>query len=150
GVTVGKTPGEGTLPVGIHTVVLRGQDNLGTQPASAPVRLNQLTPLSLALEPLEAELRIEPTPLASTVALNGVAVGRGVWEGRWRAGGHRIEIAEDGFLAARRDIALDRGKRDVLRVVLERDPSSPLWHTESPSSFVFDVSGGLAILPVTG
>src|SRR5262249_3422106 len=67
GVVVGTAPWEGTLAVGGHTVLLRGEGNLGTQPASAPVRLNQSATLTLALEPLEAELRVEPRPVSANV-----------------------------------------------------------------------------------
>src|SRR5262249_57157336 len=97
-VVVGKTPWEGTLAAGRHVVALQGEGNLGTQPSEAAVRVNQLTPIALAAEELDAALRVTPTPSSAVVALDEVTVGHGVWEGRVRAGGHKVEIAEEGFL----------------------------------------------------
>jgi hypothetical protein len=138
GVVVGKAPWEGTVAVGNHTVVLRGEENLGTQPASAPVQLNQLTPLTLSAEELESTARIEPTPANATVAIDGVSVGRGVWDGKLRAGGHRVEVAEEGFLTVRRDLRLEKGQRQLLPMQLERDPTSPLWRAQHPPRFVVE------------
>jgi hypothetical protein len=144
-VVVGKTPWEGTLAVGEHTVVLRGEGTLGTQPASAPVRLNQLTPLTLVAEELEVTARVEPTPANATVAIDGVSVGRGVWDGKLRAGGHKIEAAAEGFLPVARELRLSKGQRQVLPLQLERDPSSPLWGAQRPARFVLDVGLGMAL-----
>jgi hypothetical protein len=95
-VVVGKTPWEGPLATGDHVVFLRS-DEIGTQPASAPVKINQVTPLTLLAEPLTATLRVEPTPAGAAVALDGVNLGNGLWEGRLRAGTHKVEIAAEGF-----------------------------------------------------
>jgi hypothetical protein len=141
-VVLGKAPWEGTLAVGEHTVVLRGDGNLGTQPASAPVHLNQLTPLTLVAEELEATARIEPTPANAFVAVDGVSLGRGVWDGKLRAGGHKVEVGAEGFLTVTRDLRLAKGQREVIAAPLERDPSSPLWGAQHPSRFV--IEGGLA------
>src|SRR5262249_20072507 len=56
---VGKTPWEGDVSVGEHVVFLRGDGKLGTAPASASVRLNDATPLTLAVEELDASIRID-------------------------------------------------------------------------------------------
>lgn len=149
-VVVGTTPWEGALAVGEHTVVLRGPDRLGTQPAAAPVSLNRTTALTLVAETLDAELRVEPTPRGAAVAVDGVAVGRGIWNGRLRAGGHRVEIAAEGFLAVARDVSLQAGEREVVTVSLARDPDSPLWQAKNPPKITFDLTGGLAITPSLG
>jgi hypothetical protein len=144
-VVVGKTPWEGTLAVGEHTVVLQGEGTLGTQPASAPVRLNQLTPLTLVAEELEVTARVEPTPANATVAIDGVSVGRGVWDGKLRAGGHKIEVAAEGFLPSTRELRLSKGQRQVVMAQLERDPSSPLWGAQHPARFVVEGGVGVAL-----
>src|SRR6185369_14685078 len=90
GAVVGKTPWEGALAAGDHVVFLRGADDLGTQPVSVPVELDRTATLTLAAEELAAEVRIEPVPVNAGVAIDGVAVGRGIWDGRLRAGPHRI------------------------------------------------------------
>lgn len=138
-VAVGKTPWEGSIAIGDHVVVLRGEGNLGTQPASAPVKLNQLTPLTLIAEELEAQARVDPTPVGASVAIDGVVVGRGVWEGKLRAGGHSVEVGAEGFLPYKRDLALAKGQREVVVVKLERDPTSPLWAAQHPSRFVLEL-----------
>jgi hypothetical protein len=155
GAVVGQTPQwEGTLPVGAHAVVLRGQDpdgtHVGTQPAEAPVRLNQLTPLTLAAERLEASARVEPTPPGAVVAVDGVTVGRGVWEGELRAGGHRVEVAADGFLPLTRTLSLGKGERAVVSAVLERDPASPMWAAKHPARFFAEVDGALVLAQTLG
>src|SRR5262249_48320489 len=74
-VEVGKPPFEGTLPVGRHTVALRGPDDLGTAPVDAVIRENEATPLGLAAEKLDSALRITPTPAGALVSIDGVVVG---------------------------------------------------------------------------
>lgn len=136
-VVVGKTPWQGLVAVGDHVVFLRGEGNLGTQPASATVRINQVTPIVLALEALECPLRVEPTPSGATVAIDGVVVGSGVWDGRLRKGRHKIEVAQAGFLPQERAVDLSPAKPERLMVGLERDPNSPLWRAQrGPRIFV--------------
>jgi hypothetical protein len=149
-VLVGKTPWEGTLPAGSHMVVLRAPDGLGTQPVAAPVRLNEVTALTLTLEELSAKLRIEPTPAGSNVALDGIAIGRGIWEGPVRAGRHRVEVASEGFLSEARELALVRGQREVVKLSLERDPTSALFRKQNPPHFVFEATGALVLAPTFG
>lgn len=149
-VVVGTTPWEGALAVGEHTVVLRGEENIGTQPAAAPVSLNRTTTLTLVAEKLDAELRVEPTPRGAAVAVDGVALGRGIWNGRLRSGGHRVEIAADGFLSVARDVSLEPGEREVVSVSLARDPDSPLWAAKNPPKITFDLTGAFAIAPSLG
>jgi hypothetical protein len=149
-VLVGKTPWEGSLPAGSHMVVLRAADGSGTQPVAAPVRLNEVTALTLTLEPLSAKLRIEPTPAGSNVALDGIAVGRGVWEGPVRLGHHRVEVASEGFLPATRELALARDQREVVAVSLDRDPNSALFRAQNPPHFVFEATGAFLLTPTLG
>lgn len=126
GAEVGKTPWTGTLAVGPHAIVLRGDANLGTPPSSANVAASQATRLTLHAVPLEAELRVEPTPSNARVDIDGVAAGNGVWDGRLGVGQHRIEVSAEGFLAFRKDVAIGK-QRMVLPVMLDRDPTDPRW-----------------------
>ncbi|MDB4933563.1 MAG: uncharacterized protein JWP87_535 [Labilithrix sp.] len=136
-VVVGKTPWQGLVATGEHVVFLRGEGNLGTQPANATVRINQVTPIVLALEPLDCSLRVEPTPSGASVAVDGVVVGNGLWDGRLRKGRHKIEIAQNGFLPQLRTLDLAPAARDRIAVQLERDPDSPLWQAQKkPRIFV--------------
>ncbi|MCS6899814.1 MAG: PEGA domain-containing protein [Myxococcales bacterium] len=136
---VGKTPWEGPVSPGEHTVRLRGEGNLGTPPAQVPVKLNETATITLAVESLDSELRVEPQPSNATVAIDGISVGRGLWSGRLRAGDHLIEVGAEGFLPERRKISLRKDASETAVVVLERDPNSPLWRRLEPSRFLIGV-----------
>lgn len=148
-VVVGKTPWEGTLPPGDHAVLLRGEGALGSQPASAPVKLNQVTPIMLAAEDLTAGVRVAPTPAGATIAIDGVSVGRGLWEGKLRAGRHTFESAQEGFLPFSRAVTLEGGASQVVAAELQRDPNSPLW-TENRPRFALEVDGAFGVSPTLG
>ncbi len=135
-VVVGKTPWEGTVAAGAHTISLRSEregDPLGTQPATTSVRLGDVTRLSLAAEPLTSSLRLVPVPAGATVSIDAVVVGQGVWEGKLREGAHRVEVAAEGFLPSGQDVRLAKSERSAITVSLERDLSSPLWRKAHPS-----------------
>jgi hypothetical protein len=149
-VLVGKVPWEGALPAGSHMVLLRAPEGFGTQPVAAPVKLNDVTTLTLALEELSAKLRIEPTPAGADVALDGIAIGRGVWEGPVRAGQHRIEVASEGFLPASRELMLARSEREVAALSLERDPTSAAFRQQNPPHVVFEATGAFLLTPSLG
>jgi len=148
GVAVGKTPWEGLLTVGNHVVLLRGEGNLGTQPVMAPVRRDQTTPLSLVAEELNASLRVEPTPAGARVTLDATFVGRGIWEGRLRAGKHTVEVDAEGFLPVSRAVILAPKQREVLTATLERDPRAAQW--KRPGRFLVEVGGAALLSPIFG
>ncbi len=125
GSRVGASPWEGPLAPGPHVVVLRGEGDLGTPPVQVTVEIDRTTPLTLAAAELGAALRVTPVPVNASVAIDGVTVGRGIWDGRLLAGAHRVEIAAPGFLTATEQLTLGRGTRRVARVELQRDPRSP-------------------------
>ncbi len=150
GADVGTTPWEDALPVGTHTAALRGEGSLGAQPVSVPVRLNDRATVTLSLEPLEGRLRIEPVPANAIAALDGVTLGRGVWEGPVRLGAHQVEVAEEGFLPSRQAVTLDHPTRSVVLVQLDRDLSSPMWRSMHPPHFFFAARGALPLSPSLG
>ncbi|WP_437288109.1 kelch repeat-containing protein [Sorangium sp. So ce406] len=145
GFTVGKTPWEGALPPGQHSVVLRGPGDLGTMPASVIVRLKQTTPLALRAEELSSTLRIEPSPVCASITVDGVTLGSGVWEGRLSSGPHRVEVAAGGFVAARREVLLARGARVVVPVALERVKLGG-----PPGRFLVELAAAPALMPSLG
>lgn len=150
GIPVGQTPWEAVVGTGEHTVSLRGQQTLGTQPVRAPVTVNQTTVLRLGLEALDAEVRIEPVPVSATVAVDGVSFGRGAWEGRLRSGPHQLEVGQEGFVAQRRTLVLQANKREALTVSLERDRTSPIWETVSPPKVFVELAAGPKLSPTMG
>jgi hypothetical protein len=151
GAVVGKTPRyEGVLSVGAHTVFLKGEGNLGTAPSQASVKENQAATLTLSAVELDAEIRIEPVPANASVFVDGVQIGNGVWEGRLQSGAHEIEIAGDGFVAYRKSTALTKGKKEVVKVRLERDLSNPMWSAGFVPHFYAEVFGGAMLAPIGG
>jgi PEGA domain len=151
GNAVGKTPWEAQVAVGEHTVMLRGEGDIGTQPISISVQSHKVVPLTLAAEELAAAIRIEPTPASASVAIDGAVVGHGIWEGRLRAGIHRIEVAAPGFVTEVTTKDLRRGNREVLTSALQRDPSSPFWRKPPrPPRFTLELGEGVSILPSFG
>lgn len=149
GSVVGKTPWEGTLRDGEHSVVLEGEDDWGTQPAIVNVTKGRTETLGLAAEQLEASIRIAPTPAGATVAIDGVSLGRGVWQGRVRTGKHRLEVAANGYVLYVNEISFAKGDNEPVVVKLDRDPLSPLWKDNRGRVFV---EGGWAagIVPTFG
>ncbi|APR75627.1 PEGA domain protein [Minicystis rosea] len=147
-VVVGRTPWEGVVAIGAHTVLLRGKDVVGTQPASAPVDPQKLTTLTLRAEPLESALRVDPLPAGALVSIDAVPVGRGQWVGRLRAGAHRVEVSLDGFITQTRQLNLERGGRELVSVQLKRDPDAGVW--KKPSKWVFDLSANALLVPSLG
>lgn len=122
GATVGKTPWEGILPPGEHTVLLRGEGNLGTPPVRPNVTLGQVVSLSLLGEELASKVRIEPVPATSTLTLDGVILGRGAWEGRLRPGTHQLAATAEGFLPMQQKFVADKDRASVVPAALARDP----------------------------
>jgi hypothetical protein len=149
-VVVGKTPWQGLVATGEHVVFLRGEGNLGTQPANATVRINQVTPIVLALEPLDASLRVEPTPSGASVAVDGVVVGNGLWDGRLRKGRHKIEVAQAGFLPQGRTLDLPASTHERIAVQLERDPDSPLWQAQKKPVIFAELGGSFPLALLLG
>jgi hypothetical protein len=82
---VGPAPWEGTVAAGDHVVWLRGAEELGTQPSLVHVAAQAKAAALLAAEPLGARASIAATPADATLAIDGVPVGPGAWEGRLRA-----------------------------------------------------------------
>jgi hypothetical protein len=148
GVRVGTAPWQGPLPPGPHLCALRGQGNLGTPPVQIRVVENRTTALTLEAEELSAALRVVPAPVNASVAVDGVSIGHGIWEGRLHAGRHRIEVSADGFLPAAEEVAIERDERREVRVDLLRDPRSSFARRPSRTTIEADVS--LALAPLFG
>jgi hypothetical protein len=148
GVVVGKTPWEGILGVGDRTIALLGAGKVGSQPATATVKSQELTSLALLAEDLNSQLRIDPTPAGAVVSIDGVDGGSGVWLGRLKSGAHKIEARMDGFLTIEQSVNLADGQRELINLELERDEEAPMWR--KPSRWVVDVNGGLVLMPDLG
>ncbi|HEY3237003.1 MAG TPA: PEGA domain-containing protein, partial [Polyangiaceae bacterium] len=151
GAVVGQTPVyQATVAVGPHSVFLRGKDKLGTPPSAASVKENQTSTLTLSAVELDSEIRIEPTPTNATVFVDSVQIGSGIWEGRLQSGTHKIEIAAEGFTPYRGDATLTKGKKELVKVSLERDLSNPMWQAGFVPHIYAEAFAGLALAPGFG
>ena len=122
--TVGKTPWEGVLAPGEHTVLLRGEGKIGTPPVRPNVTLGQVVSLNLLGEELASSVRIEPQPASAVVSIDGIVLGRGTWEGRLRPGVHQLAATADGFLPLTQRVETLKDKSLVLPATLARDPKA--------------------------
>jgi hypothetical protein len=127
GAVVGKTPYSAAIAPGAHVVLLKGEGNLGTQPAAVSIEVDKNTPLRLALEPLDCDLRVEPDPITGSVVLDGVPVTQGVWDGHVRTGKHIVDVAADGYFGQTKQFETEPGKKVNLKIRLDRDENSPFW-----------------------
>jgi PEGA domain len=150
GAVVGKTPWQGTLGVGVHSVALRGPENIGTPPATATVQEGQSATLSLRATKLDAQLKVEPVPTNSRVDIDGVTVGSGVWQGRLTSGTHRVEVVSEGHVPFRAEVTIASGKSELMQVKLERDLSNPMWKAGFVPHIYLELALGAAIAPALG
>jgi hypothetical protein len=151
----GITMGAGDLAVilapGNHVVHLRSEGNLGTQPRRVEVRANEITQLRLRAEALDATLRMEPTPFDANMSLDGIPLGRGVWEGRVRPGKHSVEVSAEGYISQKREIHVKPDKLEVVRFEPARDLKSKYWRKPGlPDHFISERSTGVMLVPSFG
>jgi len=123
--SVGRTPWRGSVAVGRHSVLLRGQRR-GTVPAAVRVNQQQVVELALEAVALDSGIAIEPTPESATIFVDGTFVGTGPWFGVLPSGRHRVEALAPGYLPFGRDIRLESGHRSAVPVTLQRsvEPSA--------------------------
>ncbi len=150
GAVVGKTPWRGTLSVGVHAVMLRGEGDLGSLPGAATVKENEASSVTLLATKLDAKVRIEPVPASARVDIDGVGVGAGIWEGQLTSGQHSIEIYAPGHLSYRKQVAVSSTRREIVRVALERDLNDPMWSTAFKPHLFLEIAGGLGYSPGFG
>jgi hypothetical protein len=132
GTVVGKTPWRGLISTGEHLVVLRGDKRQGTQPARIEVRHSQVTNMLVIAEELASDLKVKSELPGGDIRLDGVLVGRDNWEGRVRAGSHRIEIGGNGYAMAERRIEVAPGKTETISFAPTVEAPRTFWE-ENPA-----------------
>lgn len=145
---VGPAPWSGTLSVGDHVVMLRGEGKLGSPPTTAVVKPQEQALLTLVAEELDATLHVEPSPPGASVWIDSVNVGNGVWIGRLKQGTHQVEARADGFLVRSRPVTLNKGKREKIRLTLERDEDATMWR--KPPKVTLDATTSFLFVPTLG
>lgn len=139
GVLVGPAPWEGTLAVGEHVVAVE-QGDLGSGPRAARVIEGQTTRMALPLAPLGLPLTIALEPSTAELRIDGVLVGRGGWQGRLTSGEHAIEARELGYRTQRAKVRAGR-----ISIRLEVDPDHPRWASRDRGTFRVAAAAGPAV-----
>ncbi|MEO8800137.1 MAG: PEGA domain-containing protein [Polyangiaceae bacterium] len=160
GAVVGKTPWEGALAPGPHTVFLAGDGDIGTPPIQTTVKVNEVVTVDLLSESLPGEIKITPQPSSAEVFVDDVPVGRGPWKGRLRRGPHKALVRLDGYAPYTLEFTLGDKLSDLdvhlqpavepshARVSLELDASAAfglLWGGDLSSGCTGSCSSSLPI-----
>lgn len=148
GTVVGKTPWEGLVGIGQHTVALRGDDQTGALPKTVEIAMNAKAAVVLLAEKLDAQLRITPSPVDASISIDSIFVSRGIWDGRLRPGKHVVKVIADGYFPKEQTVTIERGKLETVDVALKKDPSSIAWRT--PGRFGLEAIGAFGMLPSFG
>jgi hypothetical protein len=127
GIFVGRTPWKGQLGEGDHGVVLRGDSDVGSQPAVVTVTGDKPAELTLAAEKLNATVRIVPEPSGATVLIDGAFVGPGTFEGHLKPGEHKVKVVASGFVEKTQPLTLGAGADETVRITLAREEKAAQW-----------------------
>jgi hypothetical protein len=79
--------------------------------------------------------------------LDDVTIGTGVWQGPLKSGAHRVEVMADGHVASSQNVNVVPGKQQEVKVTLDRDLSSPIWHGSFVTHPYAELVGGIALVP---
>jgi hypothetical protein len=94
----------------------------------ANVQVDQTVVLRLRLEDLPADVRVETDPIGAQIILDGVPVGQGSWEGRLRAGTHKVDTQAEGYFRTTKSFeGKTDGAKQTWKISLDRDENSPFW-----------------------
>jgi predicted RNA-binding protein with TRAM domain len=147
-VSVGTVPWEGTLAPGKH-VVWEQKGDLGSAPAAVQVIQAQTALVRLQAMKLGAPIRVELASGSAEVAVDGVGIGQGSWEGRLPEGQHTLVVSEEGYRPQSHKVlsAVD-ASGTTLRVTLDIDPDHPRWPRQG--SFWVSAFGGPGFAPSVG
>ncbi len=90
-------------------------------------------------------LRVESTPQAALVALDGEPIGSAPLEQRLSPGQHRLAFSLDGFASQQREVEVTRGRATDLRVQLARVAAAPPPVRRARSALNYIVGGALLL-----
>jgi hypothetical protein len=115
------------LDLGVHTLRVEAPGFEATElrvevPGKKPVEAN------VVLKPAvrAGHLRVQTDDGASTILIDGKAVGRGSWEGPLSAGAHAIKVTSSDRPTHQQDVVVDAGASRTVHVHLEQE-AAPLW-----------------------
>lgn len=133
GAAVGTLPWEGTLSPGTH-IYLVSKGDLGAGPELAVVIVGQTVKRTITAKPLGPERRILTDPPTAALSIDGIALGKGRFQGRLPIGRHVVEAREDGYLSARVPLEVVANDSSDLPVKLAIDRTHPRWGVAAPKA----------------
>jgi hypothetical protein len=113
------------------------------------VIVGQTVKLVIEPKPLGGEQRILINPPTAELSLDGVAVGKGRFQGRLPLGAHVLEARETGYFPARAPFQVTAAAADV-PLELKVDASHPRWGVTKSGRFGVELFGGYAFAPTFG
>jgi hypothetical protein len=125
---VGTLPWEGTLAPGTHVCTVAKGD-VGTGPALANVIVGQTVKITLVGKPLGPERRFVADPATADLSIDGIAVGKGRFQGRLPVGAHVIEAREPGYVNGRTSLTVDASDSSDFTLTLKVDEAHPRWRS---------------------
>ncbi|MFI5302018.1 MAG: PEGA domain-containing protein [Polyangiales bacterium] len=150
GAAVGALPWEGTLAPGTH-VCMVAKGDVGAGPTLANVIVGQTVKIDVQGKPLGPERRIIVDPATADLSVDGVAVGKGRFQGRLTLGPHVLEAREPGYVNAKVSLDVSTADSSDFPVTLKVDEAHPRWRSNKPAGrFGVEVFGGLGFASSLG
>jgi hypothetical protein len=109
GTDVGPAPWEGDVKPGVHVVEAKGADRYAP-PKQVDVARRDRVELALELVPTTGRVQVDTHTTDAAIAIDGTAMGKGVWEGTLPAGEHELAIAAAGFRPYARKFLVHAGE----------------------------------------
>lgn len=124
------------------------EETLASAPITVVVKPNETASVKAKVEPLAGLLRIRPEPATARVFLDGIAIGRGGFEGRAKPGEHTVKVEAEGYFTEARRITVPASGEQILTVTLRKDIQAPIW--VAPGHFFAELGAGAAFTPSLG
>ena len=140
GAAVGTVPWEGPLAPGEHQLVIVKGD-VGTAPMRVVVVQGQTSLPAITPMALGPPMRVVARPASAEISLGEVPLGRGSWEGRLPIGSHVVAVSEDGYVTARRAVAVSPEGPHAVEVELQVDKAHPRWGVIRGQIYVEPLAG---------
>ena len=118
GTDMGPAPWEGDVKPGVHVVEAKGADRFAA-PKQVDVTRRDRVEIALELVPMTGRVQIDTHTADAAIAIDGAAMGKGVWEGTLPAGEHEVSIAAAGFRPYTRKFLVHAGESFVEDARLE-------------------------------
>lgn len=118
GSVVGKTPYEGTLPAGPHSVALRGPNGTGTPVASYSIVAQETKDIVVAAGALPGQLTVIPTPADASVSIDGAPVVRGRLTRELPPGEHTIDVSAPWCRSERQVVVIANARTEQIAITL--------------------------------